>query len=103
MRVEFLQTARQELDDGFTWYEEQVPGLGYEFLDEIDRAVGRVAAYPRSAGVVAKGLRRVLLGRFPYGVIYGLDSIPWAPERIRRMSAATLTGSRARSSRGGSR
>ena len=73
MKIDFLDLARQELDDAFDWYEAQAPGLGYDFLSEIDRAVRRILVYPQSAAIIETGLRRVLINRFPYGIIYGLD------------------------------
>lgn len=42
MRIRFLIPAQRELDDAVAWYEDQVAGLGLEFLDELDRAVRRV-------------------------------------------------------------
>ena len=73
MKIDFLDLARQELDDAFDWYEAQAPGLGYDFLSEIDRAVRRILVYSQSAAIIETGLRRVLINRFPYGIIYGLD------------------------------
>ncbi len=72
MRVLFLTFAQQELDDAVTWYNEQADGLGREFLDELDRIVRRVIAFPTSCPEIEPGLRRCLLPRFPYGLIYGL-------------------------------
>ncbi len=74
MRIRFLSTARQELDDAFAWYERQSAGLGYEFLDELDRTVHRIKAYPDSCAELTPGLRRALLSRFPYGLIYGQET-----------------------------
>ena len=71
MNVDFLVLARREMDDAFNWYEAQVHGLGYEFLDQIDHAVRRATVFPASAPEVEVGLRRVLLNRFPYGLIHG--------------------------------
>jgi len=73
MRVRFLAVARQELDDAFVWYERQSDGLGYEFLDEVDRAVRRVASYPDSCAELSTGVRRALVSRFPYGLIYSQE------------------------------
>ncbi len=36
--------ARTIIDDAVAWYNDQVAGLGLEFLDELDRAVRRVDA-----------------------------------------------------------
>jgi plasmid stabilization system protein ParE len=73
MKVRFLTLAQQELDDAVTWYNEQAEGLGKEFLDELDRAVRRTVAFPLSCPEIEPGLRRCLLARFPYGLVYGLE------------------------------
>lgn len=73
MKVRFLAIAQQELDDAVAWYNEQADGLGKEFLDELDRAVRRAVAFPMSSPEITSGLRRCLLARFPYGLIYGLE------------------------------
>lgn len=74
MKVRFLSPAAQELDDGFQWYQEQMIGLGYEFLAEIDEAVHRIIAWPQAHPLLKHALRRCLIRRFPYGLIYGLDA-----------------------------
>ncbi len=74
MKVRFLKPAQAEVDDAFTWYEIQSYGLGTQFLDDFDRAVRRVVAYPLASSEIADGLWRCLLSRFPYGIIYGIDS-----------------------------
>lgn len=73
MKVRILAVARQELDDAVAWYDEQAKGLGREFLDEIDRSVRRAAVFPLSCPKIEPGMRRCLLARFPYGLIFGVD------------------------------
>ena len=73
MKVVFLAPAQNELDDAVDWYNRQAAGLGRELLDELDRAVRRALAFPLSYPEIEPGIRRCRLGRFPYGVIYGLD------------------------------
>lgn len=73
MNVKFLALAQTEVDDAVAWYDGQAPRLGQEFLDELDRAVRRAVAFPMSCPEIEHGIRRCLLARFPYGVIYGLD------------------------------
>lgn len=73
MKVRFLKLADQELADAVAWYDQQADGLGRDFLDELDRAIRRLAAFPLSCPEIESGLRRCLLTRFPYGVIYGLE------------------------------
>jgi len=74
VKVSFLSLAQQELDDAVVWYNEQAAGLGHEFLDELDRAVRRAVAFPMSCPEMEPGVRRCLLARFPYGLIYGVDN-----------------------------
>ena len=73
MKISFLSLAQKELDDAVIWYDEQASGLGTEFLDELDRAVRRVACFPQSSPEIEPGIRRCLLTRFPYGILYSLD------------------------------
>lgn len=56
MNIRFLSPARQELDDAYAWYERQAVGLGFELLDEIDRTVHRIKAYPYSCEEFTTGL-----------------------------------------------
>ena len=73
MKVVFLAPAQSELDDAVDWYNRQAAGLGRELLDELDRAVRRALAFPLSYPEIEPGIRRCRLGRFPYGVLYGID------------------------------
>jgi plasmid stabilization system protein ParE len=73
VKVAFLALAEKELDDAVAWYDRQAAGLGRELLDELDRALRSALAFPLSYPEIEPGLRRCRLGRFPYGVIYGLD------------------------------
>jgi len=74
MKIRFLKPAQIEVDDAVAWYDSQSRGLGIQFLDDIDRAIRRIAAYPLSSMEIEHSLRRCLLSRFPYGIIYGIDS-----------------------------
>ena len=73
MNVRFLTLAQQEVDDAFVWFEERAEGKGLDFLDELDRVVRLVKAYPFAAPHVGPEVRRRLFARFPYSLVYGLD------------------------------
>jgi len=49
------------------------PGLGYQFAIEIFAAVERIKANPGMWPVLDGQVRRCLVHRFPYGVIYSVD------------------------------
>lgn len=74
MEVAFLPLAQTELDDAFSWYEEQAVGLGYEFLDELDKSIRLIASFPNFHPLVDKKVRRCLINRFPYGLFFGVSA-----------------------------
>ena len=73
MRIRFLDVAQRELDDAVAWYNEREEGLGLGFLDELDRSIRRIVAFPLASTEIDTGIRRCLVARFPYGVFYGID------------------------------
>ena len=74
MKVRFLPPAAQELEDAFQWYEDQMPGLGYNFLAEIDEAIHRIVTWPQAHQELRHSLRRCLVRRFPYGLVFGIET-----------------------------
>ena len=46
MNITFLTLAQQEVDEAVVWFEEREEGRGLDFLDELDRVVRLVKAYP---------------------------------------------------------
>jgi len=48
MKVSFLKPAQVEVDEAVAWYGSQSAGLVIPFLDNLDMAVRRIAAYPFS-------------------------------------------------------
>ncbi len=48
----------------------RVPGLGADFLDTVDAAAGLIVAAPERWRIVARDVRRYLLPRFPFSLIY---------------------------------
>ena len=73
MRIRFLEAAQREVDDAVAWYNEREEDLGREFLDELDRVIRRIKSFPLASTEIEPGIRRCLLARFPYGLIYGID------------------------------
>ena len=62
--------AEAEISEAFRWYEDKSGGLGSEFMRALDAAISSVQRNPTAYAVVHKQMRRALLRRFPYGVIY---------------------------------
>ncbi len=73
MPVRFHALVHVEIDEAFSWYESQLAGLGKQLVDEAIQAVARIEANPYLYPVIKANIRRSLLVRFPYKVIYAVD------------------------------
>ncbi len=52
------------------YYEECEANLGVDFALEVHFAIERIIAYPKSWSVVVDKIRRSLVKRFPFGILY---------------------------------
>ena len=64
-------------------YNREEPGLGFEFLEELDRALQLPRGNPKACPEVYKGIRRLTMRRFPYSIYYVEES-----QRLRVLSVA---------------
>lgn len=71
--VVFLQEAEQEMLEAARYYESQTPGLGADYLSEIERAVAAIAESPMTWPIIEGELRRRLVRRFPFGILYRIE------------------------------
>jgi len=69
-KINVQPQARAEVEEAAVWYERQRPGLGIEFILELDAAIERAAASPDIYSRQYREARRVLLRRFPYAVYF---------------------------------
>jgi plasmid stabilization system protein ParE len=69
-RVDIQPQARADAEEAAVWYEAQRPGLGIEFILELDAAIERAAESPAVYARQHAEVRRVLLRRFPYAVYF---------------------------------
>jgi plasmid stabilization system protein ParE len=74
MRVVFAPEARDEFVDAERYYEEQLPGLGARFRGEVRVALRRARAWPLSCPIERGDIRRLILTRFPYKLLYSIES-----------------------------
>mgnify|MGYP001767603289 CR=1 FL=1 len=70
MKVEFLSVAQLELADAAVYYESVSKGLGVDFVSEVKNAVKAIDAHPEAWAVLQGDIRRILLRRFPYALLY---------------------------------
>ena len=72
--VSFHKLAETELYEAAQYYESESEGLGKLFLDHIEAAVQRIQKYPESAPLINEVVRRMIVQRFPYNVLYSAVS-----------------------------
>ncbi len=65
------EKVQTDFNEGFAWYENKLPGLGYEFLAAKEKKITEIIHHPETFG--SKGnpkYREALLNRFPYVIVY---------------------------------
>jgi len=70
MHIRFLEVAPLELDEAVEYYDNEEPGLGRAFLEEVLSALDRIGSFPEAWQPCSMRTRRCRTRRFPYGVIY---------------------------------
>ncbi len=68
--IRLLPEARDEFDAAVDWYEQQQPGLGTAFLDRVRDEFARIAANPQLHSIVYQDVRKAVVQKFPYVVLY---------------------------------
>jgi len=66
--------AEAEMRAAADYYETCHPGLGDRFLEEIALAGGRIAEHPEAWPVISGKIRRCLLNRFPFCLLYCIEA-----------------------------
>jgi toxin ParE1/3/4 len=84
-RPEFHRLAEYELNEAAQYYDLEDPGLGAAFLDEVDRCLQSIQAAPEAGAILRGTVRRRLLRRFPYAVLYKIT-----PSDIRVLAVMNL-------------
>jgi len=69
-RPDFHRLAERELNEAAQYYDVEEPGLGSSFLQEVDRCLQSIEAHPEAGAILRSSVRRRLLRRFPYALLY---------------------------------
>ncbi len=67
---EFLQPAQIELEEEVKYYNEQQPGLGYDFAKEVADTIARILRYPGSLDKAFQKNSPVQIKEVSLGVVY---------------------------------
>lgn len=69
-QLEVKLEARQDIIDGFLWYEEKNSGLGSRFVSEVEEMIQYISEYPQHFQVKYSVYREAILKVFPFVISY---------------------------------
>ncbi len=71
-RLVIRPEAEADIADAAVWYDDQQPGLGSEFLEQVQVSLNCAIANPYAFQSVRRrpDVRRVLTNRFPYRIFF---------------------------------
>jgi toxin ParE1/3/4 len=69
-------TPEADLDaqSAIQWYDERDRNLGDDFLKKVNECINSLSKDPEQYPVIYQRMRRALLKRFPYEVIYEIEN-----------------------------
>ena len=73
MTFSFHPEAEAEFNRAIDYYEETEPGLGFDFAIEVHSAIQRSVDFPKAWPVIDGEIRRSLVRRFPFGILYSIE------------------------------
>lgn len=68
--IELSSYAEEDIVQIFNWYNEQVSGLGTDFIQKADECFKAIAKNPEHFQIIENGIQRALLKKFPYVVFF---------------------------------
>jgi len=75
MKLHYTESAKEDIELAFVWYDRQRRGLGFEFLDCVENAVKLILENPEIYSIVYSDFRRCVIRRFPFSIFYTIESI----------------------------
>ena len=74
MTFSFHPEAEAEFNKAIDYYEEIESGLCFDFAIEVHSAIQRSVAFPIAWPVIDGEIRRSLVRRFPFGILYSVEN-----------------------------
>ena len=72
MEVEYHRLTVRDLNEAVAFYESERTGLGEDLRNEIRSTIGRIVEAPAMYPKVRGNIRRCLVHRFPFSILYRL-------------------------------
>ena len=74
-RLRLTLEAELDLDEAYSWYQAQAPGLAADFLGAVNTCLASIRRHQEAYQLVDPTMRRALLQRFPYAVFYEVEAV----------------------------
>ena len=74
MKVLFSDFAKSEVEDAAAYLDLESDGIGAAFEDDVRRAATLISSFPQAGAIERPRIRRVLLHKFPYKLIYAVKA-----------------------------
>jgi len=71
--IRLLPEAASEFEDAVEWYEQRVTGLGNDFYSRVKLVIRSITATPRAHAKIYGDVRKAVVSRFPFIVLYRED------------------------------
>ncbi len=88
----FQEEAVEDVKDAYTWYENQLPGLGDDFLTELDKVFIKLAHHPQHYSFVFDDFRDIRTNRFPYLVVFKIEGKTVYINKVKHSKRKPATG-----------
>ena len=72
--IDFHPLAVAELRQALRWYHTKSPRTARRFFEQIQSAIGRLAADPSSYPLIRPGFHYVRVSKFPFVLVYQIRS-----------------------------
>lgn len=74
MNYSFHPEAEAEFVNSIDYYEGIEKNLGYDFAVEVYSTIERIVSHPQAWPIIETDIRRALVKRFPFGVLYSEEA-----------------------------
>ncbi|BAZ28548.1 plasmid stabilization system protein [Cylindrospermum sp. NIES-4074] len=74
-KVLITPEAELDLEDAYNWYEQQIMGLGSEFIRVVDASFSAIQRNLFACPNIHQQVRKKLIRKFPYGLLYIIDDV----------------------------
>jgi toxin ParE1/3/4 len=68
--IAFSEEAEEDIANAYNWYEQELPGLGDEFIIAINTGVTSIQSNPLAYSFRKGKIRGFTIKRFPYIILY---------------------------------